>query len=261
MVKGLDTFAAFFAGDEARYVLIGGVASQLVLEDAGLQARATKDLDIVLCVEALDPAFGGKLWSFVEAGGYEERQRGEGDPCFYRFIKPKDASYPHMLEFFAREPGHAPLADGAHLTPVPFEQHVQSLSAILLDNDYYAFLHAHTRMLAGVHVVTEKALVPLKARAWLDLVARKAREPDAVDGRHIGKHRNDVLRLSQLLSEADRVELPDAIREDVDRFCREVAPDVTTELLGQLGVKESPDALLAQLRSNFGSINPLPPEA
>jgi hypothetical protein len=79
VVKGLDTFAVFFAGDEARYVLIGGVASQLVLEDAGLQARATKDLDIVLCVEALDPAFGGKLWSFVEAGGYEERQRGEGE--------------------------------------------------------------------------------------------------------------------------------------------------------------------------------------
>ena len=58
MVRGLDTFARFFAGDEARYVLIGGVASPLVLEDAGLQARATKDLDIVLCVESMDADFG-----------------------------------------------------------------------------------------------------------------------------------------------------------------------------------------------------------
>ena len=38
MVKGLDVFAAFFAGHEANYALIGGVATQLVLDDAGLPA-------------------------------------------------------------------------------------------------------------------------------------------------------------------------------------------------------------------------------
>ena len=57
MVRGLDTFATFFAGDEGRYVLIGGVATQLVLAEAGLPVRATRDLDIVLCVEALDAAY------------------------------------------------------------------------------------------------------------------------------------------------------------------------------------------------------------
>ena len=50
-----------------------------------------------------------------------------------------------MLEFFAREPGGLPLADGAHLTPVPIDAEVVSLSAILLDPDYYGFIHAHTR--------------------------------------------------------------------------------------------------------------------
>lgn len=259
MVKGLDTFATFFSGDEARYVLIGGVASQLVQEDAGLPARATKDLDIVLCVETLDADFGRKLWSFIEAGGYLERQRGDGDPCFYRFIKPTDASYPHMLEFFAREPGHAPLANGTHLTPVPFEHQVQSLSAILLDNDYYAFLHAHTRLLAGVNVVTEKALIPLKARAWLDLVARKEREPDAVDSKSIRKHCNDVLRLSQLLSETDHIELPAAIRDDLERFFRDVALGVTTELLAQLGIDDPPEALLARLRKNYQAASDIQP--
>ena len=251
MVRGLDTFAAFFAGDQSRYVLIGGVASQLVLEAAGLQARATKDLDIVLCIESLDVDFGRKLWSFIDAGGYLDRQRSEGRPCFYRFIKPSDPSYPQMLEFFAREPGHAPLLDDAHLTPVPFEQQVQSLSAILLDNDYYAFLHRHTRLLSGVNVVTEKALIPLKARAWLDIVARKEREPDAVDGKHIRKHCNDVLRLSQLLSDTVRIEVPRAIRGDLERFCEGVAASVTMELLGDLEIDESPEALLARLSSSF----------
>lgn len=165
MMQGLETFARYFAGDEARYILIGGVATQLVLGEAGLPARATKDLDVVLCVEALDSAFGSKLWAFVAEGGYAVRQQGEQGRCFYRFAKPANPVFPQMLEFFARAPGHMPLAPGAHLTPVPFEQEVQSLSAILLDADYYAFLHAHTVQLAGLHIVTEQALIALKARA------------------------------------------------------------------------------------------------
>lgn len=253
MVRGLDTFAAFFAGDEQRYALIGGVATQLLLEDAGLSARATKDLDIVLCVEVLDVAFGRKLWDFIETGGYEIRQRGEEPACFYRFARPKDPAFPMMLEFFAREPGRVPLADGAHLTPVPFEQKVESLSAILLDQDYYGFLHAHTRLLAGVRAVTEPALIALKARAWLDLAQRRAADPGAVDSKHLGKHRNDVLRLSQLLSPADRIEAAWPIRADVERFCRDVLPEVSVQLLRDLEIGEVPDALIGRLRRNFGA--------
>lgn len=252
MVKGLDTFAAFFAGGEARYALIGGVATQLVLEEAALPARATKDLDIVLCVEALDAAFGQKLWDFIEAGGYEVRQHGARGRNFYRFSNPADAAYPYMLEFFAREPGHLPLAQGANLTPVPFDQQVESLSAILLDQNYYGFLHGHTRQLAGVRIVTERALIPLKARAWLDLVARKAADSEAVDSKHIRKHCNDVLRLSQLLSDDDRIDVPPSIRGDIERFTDEVKPDLSMDLLRDLEIGETPDALLSRLRRSFG---------
>lgn len=252
MVRGLDKFAAFFAGDEGRYVLIGGVATQLVLEEAALPARATKDLDIVLCVEALDAAFGQKLWDFIQAGGYEVRQHGDGGRSFYRFAKPADAAYPHMLEFFAREPTRLPLAQGAHLTPVRFDQQVESLSAILLDDDYYGFVYAHTRQLAGVRLVTERALIPLKARAWLDLVDRKAADGDAVDSRQIRKHGNDVLRLSQLLSADDRIAVADTIRADVARFCHELEPDVSAASLQQLEIVESPAALFARVRKSFG---------
>jgi hypothetical protein len=251
VVRGLDTFAAFFAGDEARYVLIGGVATQLVLEEAGLPVRATKDLDIVLCVEALDAAFGEKLWAFIHAGGYEVRQAGAEGRRFYRFAKPADPAYPAMLEFFAREPGHLPLAADAKLTPVPFDQQVESLSAILLDQDYYDFLHAHTRQLASVRVVTGSALIALKARAWLDLVARKVAEPETVDSRHINKHRNDVLRLSQLLSPEGRTEVPNSIRADIGQFCAEAIPDVSMQLLLQLEIAETPDALIDRLRRNY----------
>ncbi|KII32681.1 MULTISPECIES: hypothetical protein [Pseudomonas] len=48
MVKGLDTFREAFAGHAERYVLIGGVAASLALEEAGIEFRSTRDLDIVL---------------------------------------------------------------------------------------------------------------------------------------------------------------------------------------------------------------------
>jgi hypothetical protein len=75
------------------------------MEDAGLAFRATKDLDIVLHIEALTPEFGVTFWSLVEKGGYEIRQASDtGKPVFYRFQKPSDARFPAMLELFCRSP-------------------------------------------------------------------------------------------------------------------------------------------------------------
>ena len=101
--RQLDIFQQRFAAYVDQYVLIGGTAASLTMEAAGLEFRATKDLDIVLHVEALTPAFGEAFWKFVEDGGYEIRQASDtGKPIFYRFQKPADARYPAMVELFAR---------------------------------------------------------------------------------------------------------------------------------------------------------------
>ena len=76
---------------------------------------------------------------------------------FYRFSKPSDPHFPTMLEFFAREPGHLPLVEDSHLTPVPIDEAVVSLSAILLDSDYYTLIHAQKRELLGVPVITDES--------------------------------------------------------------------------------------------------------
>ena len=56
------------------------------MEEAGLDFRATKDLDIVLHVEALTPAFGQAFWDFVQAGGYRLHQADDPrKPIFYRY--------------------------------------------------------------------------------------------------------------------------------------------------------------------------------
>lgn len=252
MVKGLATFASYFAGDEAHYVLIGGVATQLALEDAQLRTRATRDLDIVLCVEALNPAFAAKLWAFIDAGGYDVCQHGKGPRCFYRFAKPTDPNFPDQLELFARAPGAFPLAPGSHRTPVPVDDDVQSLSAILLDDAYYGFLHQHTRVLAGVRVITEAALIPLKARAWLDMTERSSIAPGSVDSKNIKKHRNDVLALAQLLGGTPSPDVPPTIRDDVARFIGAVQSDTTASLLRDLEIDDSPEDLWDRVRSFYG---------
>ena len=51
MVRGLNKFREQFRDYGDQYVLIGGAACDLLMEEAGLDFRVTKNLDIVLSVE------------------------------------------------------------------------------------------------------------------------------------------------------------------------------------------------------------------
>jgi hypothetical protein len=146
MVKGLEVFREHFRDYADRYVFIGGAACDIAMTGAGLAFRATKDLDIVLFVEALDAAFVRAFWEFVRIGGYEVQEKSTGEKQFYRFQKPTNANYPFMLELFSRQPDVLQVADGSHLTPLPVEEDASSLSAILLDNDYR---HCRSRRSSG----------------------------------------------------------------------------------------------------------------
>ena len=105
--------------------------------DARTQFRATKDMDIVLVVESLDQVFVKRFWEFVEAGKYQVREKARGGRELYRFSKPQDDSYPVMLEIFSRKPEGIDLGEGQHVIPVEVDEGWASLSAILLDDDYY----------------------------------------------------------------------------------------------------------------------------
>lgn len=225
MVKGLDVFRAWFADYPDQYVLMGGTAATLAMEEAGLDFRATKDLDVVLHVEALTPAFGKTFWQFIEAGGYAIRQASDtGKPAFYRFQKPTDNSFPAMVELFSRAPDSLRPIENGQLTPIPFDEAVSSLSAILLDDAYYAFIMTGRREIDGLPWVGEDRLIPLKAIAWLDLSARRE-QGEPVDDKSIRKHANDVLRLSQLLAPTTRIPLEAKIADDMRRFLAAAVAD------------------------------------
>ncbi len=239
MIRGMNKFQEHFADFGDQYVLIGGAASDLVMEDAGATFRATKDLDIVLCLEALNQEFAEAFWEFINAGGYQNQQRSTGDKIFYRFDRPTDKNYPVMLELFSRTPDTLVLGDDSHLTPIPISEDVSSLSAILLDEDYYHFLHQHILEIDGVSVVDQECLIPLKARAWLDLSSR-FEAGEKIDSRNIKKHKYDVFRLFQVLSPEQRLELPEAIASDRHRFLDALSQDTNLSLkpygLNGLGV-------------------------
>ncbi|MBN2882639.1 MAG: hypothetical protein JXN10_03865, partial [Clostridia bacterium] len=94
MVHGLEKFKEYFKNHTSQYVFIGGTACDILLDELGTPFRATKDLDIVLIIEALDSSFGETFWQFIEDGGYEHREKRMGKNQFYRFSKPKYSSYP-----------------------------------------------------------------------------------------------------------------------------------------------------------------------
>jgi hypothetical protein len=251
MVRGLGRFREHFIDFADRYTLIGGTACFLSMDRVGIDFRATRDLDIVLCIETLAPDFVNAFWDFIRKGQYKNQQKSTGRKLFYRFYDPADDTFPIMLELFSRIPDALRLQDDSHLTPIPMGEAASSLSAILLDDAYYQFIHDGKLAVDGLSVVGPERLIPLKARAWLDMTARR-NQGETVDERDIRKHRNDVFRLFQILSPDLATDIPDVVRMDLRRFVDAMAVESSINLKA-LGLRNTTlNEVLVQLRTIYG---------
>lgn len=219
MVGGIDKFKDYFAEYTDQYVLIGGAACDIIMEDFESSFRATKDLDLVLIVDALTSEFGQVFWKFIQDGKYRNRSMSTEEPHFYRFDKPEEPSFPYMLELFSRNAFELNYPDSG-LTPVHFDDSVSSLSAILLNDAYYEMLLGGRVEIDGVRVLEPVYIIPFKARAWLDL-SEKKKKGFHVDERDIKKHKNDVARLAAILKDSDVVQLPAEVAGHMFEFIRQ----------------------------------------
>lgn len=235
MVAGIDKFREHFKGHEACYAIIGGTACDLLFAEAGLDFRATKDIDMVLCVEVVEKGFAEALKGFLEAGRYQSKERSDGTKEYFRFQKPETAGYPAMLELFARKPGTIVLPDDVAVTKIAVDDDVLSLSAILLEDGYFEALQGAKQQIDGVTVIDETILIPFKARAFIDLSDRKEKGEE-IDSKAIAKHRKDVFRLAQLLKEDAKVEITKVMKDDLVRFL-EMDAALTALDMKQLGIK------------------------
>ena len=222
MVKGIDTFRRYFAEYEEQYVLIGGAACDIVFESNDTAFRATRDLDMVLIVEALTPEFGEKFWEFIQDGRYRNKSTNGQKPQFYRFDKPEDDAYPKMIELFCRS--NFELREMTGITPIHIDDEVSSLSAILLNDDYYRILLEGKVVRNGLSILRPEYLILFKAKAFLDLKQRKDRG-EAVDSKNIYKHKKDILRIAAELVLESIGELPEAVETDIRAFINLLAQD------------------------------------
>jgi len=228
MVNGLERFREHFADYTESYVLIGGAACHVHEDIADQAPRATKDLDIVLVVEALSEDFVGAFWEFIRQGGYSTRQRSNDKHEFFRFIKPADRRYPKQLELFSRSIGRMNIPDDAHLEPIPTGDDLSSLSAILMNEDYYKFTIEHSQLVEGIHLANFEALICLKAKAYIDMRTRKDLG-EAVDQDDIDKHNKDIFRLAPMLTADSRYDLPKEMAKDMATYFEMVMDDLPNE--------------------------------
>jgi hypothetical protein len=235
MVKGMDVFKRYFSEYTDQYVLIGGVACDISFGDSGADFRATRDLDMVLIVEAQTKEFGQRFWKFIKDGHYRNRAKSSGEAQFYRFDKPEEVGYPSMIELFSRSAWI--MEQDAVLTPIHIDDSVSSLSAILLNDAYYELLLRGRKVIDGISVLTPTYLIPFKAKAWLDL-NEKLERGEHVDSRNLKKHRNDIIRISAELM-LEPCELSETVKEDMKTFIEKLhVTDAELKNLKIAGVHE-----------------------
>ena len=239
MINGFTKFKEQFKGYENQYVIIGGTACDLIMENEELPFRATKDIDIVLIVESITADFGKRFWEYVKEAEYEHLNKSTGKAQFYRFISPKSKDYPYMIEIFSRNPDFIVLEGDAVFTPLPIDDEISSLSASLLNESYDELLKNGQVILDGIPVLSPTCLIPFKAKAWLDLKERRS-NGEQIDSKNIKKHKNDVFRLVQLISADTKQIINEEIAADMRKFLSEIEnEDIDLKSIGIRGINKT----------------------
>lgn len=252
MVRGLDIFKKYFGAYPDNYVIIGGTACDMIIDDAGFVPRATKDIDIILVVEALNADFINQFWQFVKDGNYERKEKSEDGRKYYRFMKPVNHEFPFQIELFSRNPDLLDLKEDAHLTPIPTDDDLSNLSAILLNDDFYRYMLEHSIFDNGLHRANTEALICLKAKAYLEIAERIANGSNE-DSKQLRKHKGDVFRLAVMLTENDIFELPEGIKRHLQKFTDDITDDLPDKaIFKEMGQSNIPvENVLIQIQKSF----------
>lgn len=216
MVNGLDVFAEKLKAYSDNFIIVGGTACSLEMNDAGINFRATNDIDMIVIVEDLSANFGKAFWNFIKEGGYEF-WKSEETTHFFRFLNPQNSSYPKMIELFSRKQDWIPDDMVGKYTKIVVSDEISSLSAILLDDTYYRFLKEGSEIVNDLPVLKPIYLIAFKAKAHVDLT-RKHSEGQHINERDLKKHKNDIFRLVQLLNPNETIDVGDSVKADMQNF-------------------------------------------
>ena len=222
MVKGLETFRKAMQPFKDNFVIIGGTACDIRLSGTLMHPRATDDIDIIVVVEHLTQEFVSAFWQFVREGNYliEKRinQVGASVYALYRFpLQDENLAYPQKIELLSRHSDLLGEPSGFHIEPIPTDELNQSLSAIIMDDDYYNFTVHHSEEIEGLMIADNLALIALKVNAYLNLISERE-EGREVNSKDIRKHRSDVLKLVAAGIYPETVTVVHKIYNDIQNF-------------------------------------------
>ncbi len=220
MVIGLNKFRDAFASYADCYVVIGGTACVAALTGTLMRPRETSDIDIILIVENMTPEFGRAFWRFIKEGGYRPEIRKQSEPEnhyeLYRFVNP-NPGYPGQIELLSRKSDVFDIPVDITIEPLPIGDDVSSLSAIIMDDDYYNLTVANSYIEDGIRYANPAALICLKIKAYLNLMAERE-SGRQVNTKDIKKHRNDVIKLAATASFPEMVSVPVSVQSSIKEY-------------------------------------------
>lgn len=252
-MEGLEKFRKAFEAYSENYVIIGGTACDITMTGTTVRPRATHDIDMIVIVEKMTTDFVEHFWQFVQEGGYrpEKRKQEEGkSPKYelYRFVNGKP-EYPEMIELLSRHLNFFDEPKGMTIEPLPLDEEISSLSAIIMDDDFYHFTIEHSTLTNGLRHADSAALIALKSRAYLNLLQDKTNGKH-VNSKDIKKHRSDVLK-NVIIMEDTQILAPASIVSCIKEFVSSIRNDWDTlsESLARALDQETSfvEALLEQL--------------
>ena len=133
------------------------------------------------------------------------------------------------------------------LGPIHISEDVISLSAILLDDEYYRLLKTNVKVIDEISVLDLEHIILFKMKAWLDLSNRKA-SGEKIDNRDIKKHKNDVFRLAANIEKNVRVVITGQVKEDAQLFIEQSKENFVD--LKSLGIRKTTYEELVEVLSN-----------
>ena len=215
----MESFREKFKDFSDCYTIIGGAACDILMSEVDLSFRATKDIDMILILEDRNQEFASVFWEYIKEGEYRCGWKNSEEMHFYRFTEPKEG-YPVQIELFSKMPGyHLPVQEG--IIPIHIDEDVSSLSAILLNDDFYHFMMEGRKVVNDIGILDAEHIIPFKMYAWLDL-RRKKLNGEHVNEKDLKKHKNDVFRLLQIVPLGTVVKSKGLVRECIEQFLEEI---------------------------------------
>ena len=235
MVDGIESFREAFKDFSDCYTVIGGAACDILMSEQDVEFRATHDIDMILILEDKKTEYSSAFWKYIKEGGYRCGWKTSNEVHFYRFTEPKPG-YPSQIELFSRRQDyHLEVEQG--VVPIHIDD-TSSLSAILLNDDYYNFMMEGRKVVNGIPVLGAEYLIPFKMYAWLDLTAGKAKGAFAKE-KDLKKHKYDVFRLMSIIDESSKIQLKGLVKEKTTEFLEKIKDEsLSLESIHAIHTKE-----------------------